>query len=52
MRRIFEKRMTIRSILLPLEVWQQLQAKYGKQLQTKLREKIFELLNETGAPTQ
>jgi hypothetical protein len=58
MRRIFEKRMTIRSILIPIDTWQKLQAKYGKELQTKIRQKIFELLDpseipkSTGASTQ
>jgi len=50
MRRIYEKRMTIRSILIPLDVWEKLQAKYGKQLQVKLREKIFELLDPSEVP--
>jgi hypothetical protein len=50
MRRIYEKRMAIRSILIPLDVWQKLQAKYGKQLQTEIRRKIFELLDPSEVP--
>jgi hypothetical protein len=50
MRRIFEKRMTIRSVLIPLDVWEKLQAKYGKQLQTEIRRKIFELLDVSEIP--
>jgi hypothetical protein len=50
MRKIFEKRMTIRSILIPIDTWQKLQQKYGKQLQAKLRQKIFELLDQSEVP--
>jgi len=50
MRRIYDKRMAIRSILIPLDIWQKLQQKYGKQLQAKLRQKIFELLDPSEVP--
>jgi hypothetical protein len=42
--------MTIRSIIIPLDTWQKLQAKYGKQLQTEIRRKIFELLDPLEVP--
>jgi uncharacterized protein (UPF0210 family) len=50
MKRIYDKRMTIRSILIPIDTWQKLQQKYGKELQTKIRQKIFELLEPSEVP--
>jgi hypothetical protein len=50
MRRIYDKKMTIRSILIPIDTWEKLEQKYGRQLQSKIRQKIFELLDPSEVP--